>query len=236
MPRMAWDNLRVVQQRAQIDPAERQAGALGLFGAFCFLVILFHVVLIGRGPLDTAIIELLRRLGEVADPSGSAWLDQAARELAPLGGAKVLGLVAAAAMLQLMLTRGWGAAALLLATVCGGVLLAFLLKLSFGRPGGTFSASWVQLFSNSFPSANAVLSAMVYPTLGALLAVAYTSPLVGRLVLVGAALLTLLVGTSRAYISMHLPTDVLAGWSVGLAWATLCWIVVRRTRGWGRLG
>jgi undecaprenyl-diphosphatase len=235
MARMAWDTRRVVE-RTQIDPAEREAGMLGLFGAFCFLVILFYVVLLGRGPLDASIIELLRGLGEMADPSGTYWVDETARALAPLGGAKVLGLVVAAAVMQLLATRGWGAAALLLVTVCGGVLLAFLLKLSFGRPGSAFSASWVQLFSTSFPSANAVLSAMVYPTLGAVLAVAYASPLVGRLVLAGAALLTLLVGTSRAYISMHLPTDVLAGWSVGLAWAALCWIVVRRTRGWGRLG
>jgi undecaprenyl-diphosphatase len=38
---------------------------------------------------------------------------------------------------------------------------------------------------------------------------------------------TLLVGASRVYLGVHYPTDVLAGWTVGLLWAVICWLVAR---------
>ena len=40
-----------------------------------------------------------------------------------------------------------------------------------------------------------------------------------------AVLLTLLVGLTRVYLAAHWATDVLAGWSVGAAWAMALWLI-----------
>ncbi|WP_419580304.1 phosphatase PAP2 family protein [Stieleria magnilauensis] len=39
---------------------------------------------------------------------------------------------------------------------------------------------------------------------------------------------TFLVGLSRVYLGAHYPTDVLAGWTAGIVWSLLVWIIANR--------
>jgi undecaprenyl-diphosphatase len=50
-----------------------------------------------------------------------------------------------------------------------------------------------------------------------------------------AAFLTVLIGASRIYLGVHYPTDVLAGWCIGAAWALGCWAIMARFRNVDRL-
>jgi len=69
-----------------------------------------------------------------------------------------------------------------------------------------------------------MLSAVVFLTLGGLLARYIAKRKIKIYVLALSVLMTVIVGCSRVYLGVHWPTDVLAGWMAGASWALFCWL------------
>ncbi|SFF40522.1 undecaprenyl-diphosphatase [Aureimonas phyllosphaerae] len=176
---------------------------------------------------DDAILRALRSPTDPADPIGPFWIEAIMRDLTALGGYTVLSLILVLAVTYLLM-KGKRASALMMAVaVVGGVILSNLLKIGFDRQRPDVVAHLVDVHSLSFPSGHAMLSAVTYLTLGALLARSERG-IVMRAYFMGVAIvLTLLIGSSRVYLGVHYPTDVLAGWCAGSAWAFICWWVAR---------
>lgn len=186
---------------------------------------------------DERILSSLRRPENRAIPIGPSWLRGAALDMTALGSPFVLGLAVLAISGFLALQQSYRTAVFVLLASTGGSLLNTLLKSGFSRTRPTIVPHLREVMSPSFPSGHAMTSAAVYLTLGALLMRLSKRRLTKFYCIAVAMLLTGLVGVSRVYLGVHYPTDVLAGWIVGLSWALLCWLVERlleKGRGWRR--
>ena len=178
------------------------------------------------GGLDRKLLLMLRDPSNPADPIGPRWLEEMMRDFTALGGIAVVMLLVAGVCGFLALTGRRRTALLVLAAIAGGTLLSTALKYGFSRPRPELVPHGSIVYTSSFPSGHSTMSAVVYLTLGALLARTQSSLGVKLYVMGAAALLTLLVGVSRVYLGVHWPTDVLAGWVLGSAWAVLCWLAM----------
>jgi undecaprenyl-diphosphatase len=170
---------------------------------------------------DQAVARLFGAGG--TDPWGPGWLQEAGRDVTALGSLTILIMVAALAVAFLLLNRQRHAALFVTLSVASGAALSSLFKLVIDRPRPDIETA-VRVFTSSFPSGHATVSAVVYLTLGTLLAHVTPDRRLAAFFLTTAIGLTVLIGLSRIYLGVHYPTDVLAGWALGTAWALLCWI------------
>ena len=176
---------------------------------------------------DRAILIGLRTPGDLAVPKGPRWVLSAALDITALGSATVLGLAVLAVAGFLVLQGLWRRALIVLSASLGGWFLNAALKQLFQRPRPDVVPHLREAMSLSFPSGHALQSAAVYLTLGVLMMRFAHRPITKVYCMVVAATATVLVGLSRVYIGVHYPTDVLAGWLIGLSWALLCWTIER---------
>ena len=176
---------------------------------------------------DERILRALRQPDNPEEPIGPSWLHGAALDVTALGSASVLGLAVAAVVGYLLLQGMHRTAVFVLAASAGGWMLNALLKSVVNRARPDIVPHLREVVTLSFPSGHAMTSAAVYLTLGALLMRISARPVTKFYCMAVATLAALLVGASRVYLGVHYPTDVLAGWLIGLCWALLCWIAER---------
>jgi undecaprenyl-diphosphatase len=185
-----------------------------------------------EGPhgIDERVLIFLRPGANPHDALGPAWLQRAATELTTLGGTTNLTLIVVIAIVFLLLHRRVASALLVLTAVLGGTGLSELIKALFGRDRPPLIYRAVASANASFPSGHAMLSTITYLTLGALLAQVMPRRRQKVFVFATAVVLALIIGASRVYLGVHWLTDVLAGWSLGAAWAMICWLAAWSVR------
>ena len=176
---------------------------------------------------DRAVLLALRQPDDSARPIGPEWLVNAMVDLTSLGSTSVLTLFTVFVAGYLFVSRKIISAVMVPVSVGGAAIAMNALKNVFARTRPDVVPHLVEVTSASFPSGHAMVATAAYLTLGVIMAEA--SPRrVGIYVMTAAMAFALLIGFSRVYLGVHWPTDVLAGWCAGAAWAMACWLLTYR--------
>lgn len=208
-----------------VDRVGSLLGALGIFviagviiagvGTWIFSELAERVMAGGTQAFDEAV---LRWVATRHTPA----LNGTMLEITALGTGTVVMMIVSVAALFLTLTKHKYSALLLLVATAGGLLLDLLLKLRFDRPRPHIFTWGAQAVASSFPSGHAMSATIVYSTVAYLAARLQKRLWVRWLTMAIALLVILAICSSRVYLGVHYPSDVLAGVIIGLAWAGFC--------------
>ncbi|MGZ6013765.1 MAG: phosphatase PAP2 family protein [Caulobacteraceae bacterium] len=177
--------------------------------------------------LDRRVLLALRNPANPSDPIGSRSFEEAMRDVTALGGVTVMTLVTVVAILAFLMHGRRRHALVLAATVLAADISSEALKHLYGRPRPDLVPHGSYVYSASFPSGHSTMSAATFLTLATL--IASLEPQRGIKVMVYALAMgmVLAIGFSRVYLGVHWPSDVLAGWCLGAAWALAAWAALR---------
>jgi undecaprenyl-diphosphatase len=221
---MVWDlvfrGLRAVGLRA--DHFYTSVGIFLILGVLVAVVGTLAFAELGehvrQGSTQTFDVAVLRWMDAHHTPA----LTALAVELTYLGTGTVVLMIVGVSALFLWHTAHRHSARLLLAAVAGNIILNGVLKLYFDRPRPSVFIWQAPVTSSSFPSGHAMSATVCYGTVAYLVARLQKHHWSRVLTLTGAVILILAVCTTRLYLGVHYPSDVLAGIVVGLAWAGFC--------------
>ena len=170
------------------------------------------------GALDSSGLMWLRS-GPDFGGLGASYFTEAVRDMTALGGVFLSTLATIAAVVALLFLKLRREGILFSLTVLLGWMLNNTMKAAVGRERPSLVPHLTDAGGMSFPSGHSFASAMIY--IGMALAFASLSRRHSvRYTLIGVAVvISALIAWSRVLLGVHYPSDVIAGWLGGAAWA-----------------
>lgn len=168
-------------------------------------------------------------------------LTDAFRAVTVLGDGLLVMVIVIAACIALSARHHLALAVGLVIATAGTGLTTRFAKHLFERDRPPELAYLVDVGGHAFPSGHSAQAAACYGALAVIAAVTSEKRIVQIGAMIGAAAIAIAVGASRVYLGVHWPSDVLAGWLVGLGWVTLLTVAgwnlrsINRPAGWWAL-
>ena len=134
-------------------------------------------------------------------------------------GEEVIVVIGVVLVLYFLYKRYWTEMWMVLIAWGGEAGLWWLLAFYFNRSRPVFSDPvWHQMTAPSFPSGHVFGAVLCYGLLAYLIVPKLSSRFWKAVVIALAVLIILYVGFSRLFVGDHYPSDILAGYGLGLAW------------------
>lgn len=175
--------------------------------------------------IDDKILLMFRDPNDPSKALGSQNFQDMVRDITSLGSATIVTLITVLIFLFLLMKREYRSAVYVLFATVSGAVLVTLLKVLFARERPDIVTHLVYEASKSFPSGHSTISAVMYLSMAVLVMRIEKSHKERLFIICTALFLTFIIGLSRIYLGVHYPSDVLAGWALGVFWALLIWVV-----------
>lgn len=150
-----------------------------------------------------------------------SWLTVIALDLTALGSMTIVALVSAVTFCVLLLLRDKRRALQLLLASLGAGVLTQATKHIVERQRPEELPHLISASGFSYPSGHSLAAAALYMTISILALRHFRTAASQSVILAMALSIIVLVGTSRIYLGVHLPSDVAGGMALGLGWALL---------------
>ncbi|MGE5681498.1 MAG: phosphatase PAP2 family protein [Bacillota bacterium] len=173
---------------------------------------------------DIFVLNLFRDGNNPQKAAGPPGLLNVMQDITALGGATVAVLSTVIAAGFLILEKKYRLLVFVILGTLGGGAIELSLKHFFGRQRPAVAYQLISVNSLSFPSGHSTMAAIIYLSIAVLLARSQKNVLTRIYIVSIGFIITFLIGLSRIYLGVHYPSDVIAGWALGLAWASFLWL------------
>jgi undecaprenyl-diphosphatase len=196
-----------------IQKQSDQAGTQLIVASGVVSALVFGAGLLHRYGLDKGILLAIQKLH-------APLLDRIMLGITLLGEPVVLLLICLGLGSGLLYYNRRTEATTLSIAAVGAIGLNYWLKVLFGRARPALWNHIVDVGLHSFPSGHAMASIAIYGFIGYILAKQF--PQWRKRIFALTTVLIIAIGFSRLYLGVHWPTDVAAGYAVGLLWLIAC--------------
>ena len=219
----------------------RTPGLLGRYPLIGLVMLLLGTILFGalainlqtHGPLLQTDTQVVNYLHVIALHSSPFVVDIAI--FGSYTGEQVIVVIGGVLVVYFLVKRSWPELTMIIIGWGGEGAIWLVLANYFNRTRPPFTTEvWHLMTAPSFPSGHSFAAVLCYGLLAYMIVPKLSSHTWKIIVTAVAILLMIYVGISRVFVGDHYPTDILAGYALGIAWGGLVYtsvvIIAQRRR------